>query len=498
MRQLQLSRVSPAKLIELSYLSALLEQSQKSVRAFSTKVDNIRKFLENIVKVVPIEAVKYADRYFYSYSYKEVIEKLRLGSLLNSDTTQSPTITDGVICDLGLDTLYSIASKSKGFQSPLDVLRVGGENLVNLKEKSLIHSETNTVNTQNSNAKMLDVVNKIRTTDLSLCISSIVNFITRQQFDIPLIIEGSNHVSGDNLCINTSAIAGRVHDVWSMIYQSSTNQILVRVTANIGNKDNDQDEINYAEKLHFLVQCLSENVTAYSKKFKSYSLERQLFSICQSLQITDSVSLSDLVNEWEQKFRSKTLSLVAKPYRPLIARWLKWALMVHNLREELAKYTAVGVVGLVNSGKSTLVRSLFQIEVYCKVDQYVLLLMHLHLQTASGTTEEKRTTVPLIYNLEDKVDGLDVVDFPGVDDRDESISGLADLLLTLTQITIFVVDYRCIFILPHINYFLCMLFFLFLFRVTILFFLYIDTAVLSRVRNGWRDYKMKRSLSWCV
>ena len=67
------------------------------------------------------------------------------------------------------------------------------------------------------------------------------------------------------------------------------------------------------------------------------------------------------------------------------------------------------------------------------------------LQTSSGTTEENRTTVPFIYNLEDKVDGLDVVDFPGVDDRDESISGLADLLLTLTQITIFVVDYRYTF-----------------------------------------------------
>ncbi len=47
-----------------------------------------------------------------------------------------------------------------------------------------------------------------------------------------------------------------------------------------------------------------------------------------------------------------------------------------------------------------------------------------------------------MYNLEDRVDGLDVVDFPGVDDRDESISGLADLLLTLAQIIIFVVDYR--------------------------------------------------------
>jgi len=54
----------------------------------------------------------------------------------------------------------------------------------------------------------------------------------------------------------------------------------------------------------------------------------------------------------------------------------------------------------------------------------------------------KRTTVPFMYSLDEKVEGLDVVDFPGVDDRDESISDLADLLLTLSQIVIFVVDYR--------------------------------------------------------
>ena len=60
----------------------------------------------------------------------------------------------------------------------------------------------------------------------------------------------------------------------------------------------------------------------------------------------------------------------------------------------------------------------------------------------TGTIEVKRTTVPFMYNLDDNIEGLDVVDFPGVDDRDESISDLADLLLTLAQIVIFVVDYR--------------------------------------------------------
>ena len=65
-------------------------------------------------------------------------------------------------------------------------------------------------------------------------------------------------------------------------------------------------------------------------------------------------------------------------------------------------------------------------------------------QIPTGTTEVKRTTVPFMYNLDDSIEGLDVVDFPGVDDRDESISDLADLLLTLAQIVIFVVDYRCV------------------------------------------------------
>ena len=44
-----------------------------------------------------------------------------------------------------------------------------------------------------------------------------------------------------------------------------------------------------------------------------------------------------------------------------------------------------------------------------------------------------------------------MVDFPGVDDADWSIGELADFLIKLTQITVFVVDYR--YIVHHmINY----------------------------------------------
>ena len=64
------------------------------------------------------------------------------------------------------------------------------------------------------------------------------------------------------------------------------------------------------------------------------------------------------------------------------------------------------------------------------------------MQIPTGTTEVKRTTVPFMYNLDKHVEGLDVVDFPGVDDEDDTIGDLADLLITIAQIIIFVVDYR--------------------------------------------------------
>jgi len=68
--------------------------------------------------------------------------------------------------------------------------------------------------------------------------------------------------------------------------------------------------------------------------------------------------------------------------------------------------------------------------------------MALHMQIPTGTTEIKRTTVPFMYNLDEHVEGLNVVDFPGVDDEDDSIGDLAGLLLTIAQIIIFIVDYR--------------------------------------------------------
>ena len=44
---------------------------------------------------------------------------------------------------------------------------------------------------------------------------------------------------------------------------------------------------------------------------------------------------------------------------------------------------------------------------------------------------------------------MDVIDYPGVDDRDETIPELAELLLSLAQIVIFVVDYKLVYYNVH-------------------------------------------------
>ena len=64
-RQRQLAKLTPSMLIELAYLSALLEQHQQPGKKslVSHKVDVVRRFLEDVVRVVPLESIAYAIAY---------------------------------------------------------------------------------------------------------------------------------------------------------------------------------------------------------------------------------------------------------------------------------------------------------------------------------------------------------------------------------------------------------------------------------------------------
>jgi len=119
---------------------------------------------------------------------------------------------------------------------------------------------------------------------------------------------------------------------------------------------------SYVSRLQLLTAGVG-NAFCLSEPCKEYFLEAQLMRDCQQLTITRATPTETIVSNWDKLFKQTILFSVAKSFRPLIARWIRWSLMIHNLRHELAKFTAVGVVGLVNSGKSQLVNKLFQIKV---------------------------------------------------------------------------------------------------------------------------------------
>ena len=63
-RQEQLAKLSPSKVIELAYLSALLEQSASGEDTRNShKCEVIATFLKDVAKVVPFESIVYAIAY---------------------------------------------------------------------------------------------------------------------------------------------------------------------------------------------------------------------------------------------------------------------------------------------------------------------------------------------------------------------------------------------------------------------------------------------------
>ena len=73
-----------------------------------------------------------------------------------------------------------------------------------------------------------------------------------------------------------------------------------------------------------------------------------------------------------------------------------------------------------------------------------LSIVYILLQNVeTGTRSKKRTTVPFLYGIRG-VKNFDVIDFPAVDDQDEHIKDLVNLLSTLSQLVVFVVNYRLV------------------------------------------------------
>ena len=290
--------------------------------------------------------------------------------------------------------MYPIHSKSSQqsditLRSPLDTLADGRKELASLAIRAQLQFQAEATfsaemkpkgSTHLLNQEMLKAVNSIRNNNLATCEALLGGFMEQQEVNIPLLKSRKADLS-TVLELSAAATVGvwalfslNYSDIQPILSKCHGDQLLVKihdyVNTILGPQSVAPDDAPYAAKLQFMVQGMTKTVTCNSQ-YISYSLERQLVDLCKERKIGTSISHNSLTTRWSKLFKGTTFSLVALSHRPLIARWLKWALMVHNLREELAKYTAVGVAGLVNSGKSVLVNTLFGINVRL----FVLLLL---------------------------------------------------------------------------------------------------------------------------
>ena len=330
-------------------------------------VGNNYYFLENLTQ-------------FESHPYETEISFLRSLFILLSKNSQLNAIV--AVSDINLKDAYPViidGADKQSLKSPLQMLIAGRKVmqwLVKASSQIIIDSNLSPREPQKLsqlyNSKMLEKVNEIRKNTLAVC-TLLLGAFMEEQIRVPLMKTSFDTARAIEIATSTAALGVwalfslSLGDVKATISSIPSRSFVVEVTEyikGIFKQETSTADENYAGKLQFIIQGMNDRETvSCNSHYVSYSLERQLIELCAKLKIDESTPLETLVHNWDHIFKDNVMSFVVPTHRSLIARWLKWALMIHHLREELACYTAIGVVGLVNSGKSLLVSTLFDIKV---------------------------------------------------------------------------------------------------------------------------------------
>ena len=282
-----------------------------------------------------------------------------------------------------ISELYPAGSKSDTqvqsvLEPPISVLGTAVRKLQKLqqdteKEIQSLGDKEDSVNEQKAlhNEKMIETVDEIIDHDLNIC-AFLLGAFMQQQIRVPFV----NSPQKTAHILQTMEVPSSVGvwalfsldmlDMQKMLSSKNGMALFIEVQnyidgiySKIEVEEPFRENNRYAGKLQFLARSMRTSVSC-NTSYISYSLERQLYNLCKKFGIKSSMTIKDIVSKWDQKFQSTVLFHVMEQYRSLLARWLLWSLSIHSLREELAKHTTVGVIGLSNSGKSSLVSSLFK------------------------------------------------------------------------------------------------------------------------------------------
>lgn len=293
------------------------------------------------------------------------------------------------LCGFSIEHVYPVQSTRRHsmhvstLSSPTDVLRDARREIGLLLDVNEDLDSSSQGTQKTNNEIMLSLVKEIISDNLEICASLLGGFM-ENQIRIPLLKSEVDTAQVLSETVSPVAMGAwalfslNFSNLQNMVARRQGNPLFLEIANYISSISSDDDvkktsnrDLKYAGKLQFLLQGMREKTITCSSKYISYSLEHQL---CSNLKFDKKISVKNLIKDWDKIFKGDALSLVAKSHRSLVARWLKWAVLVHDLRESLAKYTCVGVTGLINSGKSYLVSNLFGIQVIITLHNTILLI----------------------------------------------------------------------------------------------------------------------------
>ena len=305
------------------------------------------------------------------------------GGIIREGTESVSSLDE--LSGLSIEHIYPVSSHRRhstavsAFQSPLEILHKARESLESFIEENQEELDSSQHFT---NERMLELVKDIFDNKVKIC-ATLLGAFMEQQIKIPLL-KDSKKSTAEVLSSKSAPVAMGVWALFSSTFQElqdllssmGGDPLIVEIRDYIAGvlsddlKNRSQFGSKYDGKLQFLLQACSQRIITCSSEYISYSLEHQL---CNKPKFDKTLTVKELIDKWETIFEEDALAFVAASHRPLIARWLKWASLIYDLRSSLASYTCVGVTGLVNSGKSQLINKLFGIKVCSLTHTYTLI-----------------------------------------------------------------------------------------------------------------------------